>query len=311
MSQVHTPGLLSWYHREFSEIYYPSVGGAKLRYGLYSRDSSRGLLIIVPGRTEFIEKYLEVAWDLRQSGYNICIYDHCGQGKSDRMLEERDKGHIPDFAVYVEDLFHLSSSLGTSHRPTLLLSHSMGGTIATRFCQDYPGHVNGLILVSPMFQINTGPRKPPVLVESLCRVADSLGFSKMYAWGTGPFRAELPFDSNPLTSDQVRFERNFEYIDLEPALALGGPTWGWLRQAYRAMRSARQKSSHLVCPVLLLRGLADKVVGMTEMEQFCQHGEDRELTSIPDARHELLMEQDRMRGAALEKINTFLRQFSH
>lgn len=310
MNKITTAGLLTWYQDEFSETYSSSAEGGKLRYALYDNGNAHGLLVIVPGRTEFIEKYLEVAWDLKRTGYAICIYDHLGQGKSGRLLRDRDKGHIPDFSIYVEDLQRICRTLRHATSPVVLLTHSMGGTVATQICEDYPGLADGLILVSPMFQINTGRWKPPVLVESLCTLMGYLGFSEAYAWGTGPHIPGASFDSNVLTNDLSRFKRNFEFIDLEPKLALGGPTYGWLCQAYQAMREARSKNSQVSCPVLLLRGLADVVVDLPEMVQFCLQGDNRELVSYPDGRHELLMEQDEVRGAVIDKIRIFLRQFS-
>jgi lysophospholipase len=253
--------LLEWYRSEFIEGSLPGSATTVLRYAVRRRTSPVGNVLIVPGRTEYIEKYLEVAWDLKQSGYSIWIYDHCGQGRSGRLLADHDKGHITDFSIYVQDLAAVRNLIPDDPAvPLVLLSHSLGGTIATLFCEAHPDRADGLILVSPMLQINTGGSRPPFLVEPVCNLLTAIGKGEEYAWGTGPYHPAPFSEQNLLTADRKRFEMNVTLVKKDGALGLGGPTFGWLVQAYRAMRTAR--AAAISCPTLILRGTADKVVGL-------------------------------------------------
>ena len=89
--------------------------------------STRGSIIFSPGRTEFIEKYLETAADFIERGFNVLIVDPRGQGLSDRLLDDKIKSHIEDFGDYVDDLAYAVKELSPSlPQPHVLMGHSMG-----------------------------------------------------------------------------------------------------------------------------------------------------------------------------------------
>lgn len=57
-----------------------------------------GTVVVIQGRTEFIEKYFEVAGELLARGFVVVAMDWRGQGLSDRDLNNSRKGHVDDFA---------------------------------------------------------------------------------------------------------------------------------------------------------------------------------------------------------------------
>ena len=130
MPDIDYSMINNWFRNEFEEGFVHSSADGLLRYSFNQKKSSRGTIVIVPGRTEFIEKYMEVCWDLRNIGYSICVYDHLGQGRSARQLNDPEKGHISDFTTYVSDLLKIIESvvLQTPKEPVYLLAHSMGAT---------------------------------------------------------------------------------------------------------------------------------------------------------------------------------------
>src|SRR5579872_7265056 len=65
---------------------------------------ARGTCVLLNGQTEFIEKYFEVIDELRGRGFCVVTFDWRGQGGSDRLLPDRRKSHIDDFAAYDQDL---------------------------------------------------------------------------------------------------------------------------------------------------------------------------------------------------------------
>jgi lysophospholipase len=70
----------------------PAIGGV------------RGSVIIAPGRTEFIEKYFEVAREVQQRGFAVFCNDWRGQGLSGRVVENGLKGHFVSFEDPVNEL---------------------------------------------------------------------------------------------------------------------------------------------------------------------------------------------------------------
>lgn len=302
--------ITNWFSQNFSFGFTDGLAG-RLRYALQRRDDAKGLAIIVSGRTEFIEKYQEVVYDLRDTGFCFCLYDHYGQGKSARPLADREKGHVDDFSIYVRDLQSMISRFAADWNlgPVVLICHSMGGAIATLACSDNSELIDGLVLVSPMFQINTG-RLPPWLVEMLTKTVCHFGGSGRYVPNGGPFRPDLPFAGNVLTGDERRFNEEKKLMAQQRELRLGDPTFGWLLQAYRGMRAARAAAERICCPVLLLAALNDRIVEVSAMETFSRQLRNAVIKRFVGARHELLMEQDYLRNDALSEIRKFLASLS-
>jgi alpha-beta hydrolase superfamily lysophospholipase len=93
--------------------------------------------------------------------------DHEGQGVS---AEGRIAAHIDDFESYVSDidtLFERVPELNQPHTPVFLMSHSLGGLIATRYAQEHPDAVDGLILGSPMLGHLAPPPLSPAQLASV------------------------------------------------------------------------------------------------------------------------------------------------
>ena len=59
--------------------------------------------MVSPGRTEPIEKYLELTGDLLARGFAVLVHDWRGQGLSQRVLPDRLAGHAAGFDAFVGD----------------------------------------------------------------------------------------------------------------------------------------------------------------------------------------------------------------
>lgn len=312
MHDIDESKIDNWYRDTFAEGFIPSSGAGAIRYSAKQGQAGRGSIVIVPGRTEFIEKYMELCWDLRNLDYAICVYDHLGQGKSDRQLEDREKGHITDFNIYVSDLIKIIESvvLPAQSGPVYLLAHSMGATISVLASQSRAEMISGLILVSPMFQINTGRHLPPFLAEQLCNFVCFAGGGDGYVWGGGDYNQDTDFAENLLTTDFNRFQRTNNLIIENPEVSLGSPTFGWLQQAYRAMRTVRRQAAASVCPTIIFRSMSERVVGLKEMEEYCTEATNCQLVSYGNCRHELLMERNEIRGDVITRVGEFLAEMT-
>ncbi len=84
----------------------PTSHAGKLRVGLWSPQATglRGTILLLSGRTEFMEKYTETIRELNERGFMVCSFDWSGQGLSSRMLTDRHKGHISTFESYLDDM---------------------------------------------------------------------------------------------------------------------------------------------------------------------------------------------------------------
>ena len=174
----------------------------------------RASLVLVHGRTEFIEKYREVMSELVARDIEVFTLDWRGQGLSTRELDARDKGHVTDFRHYVEDMRRYVDRVVRPQSPAALylLSHSMGGNIALHYLREHPGVFRRALLVAPMVDIELGLGR--VLVRGLVRGLGQAGYAERYAPGTGPYRrGEHRFAGNDLTSDQERFAATHRLLE--------------------------------------------------------------------------------------------------
>jgi len=112
--------------------------GVTLRVMLWPDGGEHGSIAIVPGRAEFIERYFEVAAELRERGFAVAILDHRNHGLSGRPLANPQKHHLHDFAPMVEDLGQILDTVIATEMPApvSLLAHSMGAHIALRLLHD-------------------------------------------------------------------------------------------------------------------------------------------------------------------------------
>ncbi len=300
--------LRAWYQSVFTEKRIASSGGGRLRVALPKDNSGSPLAVVVSGRTEYLEKYLEFARDLYQRGVSTVLYDHCGQGNSDRQLADRQKGYIDSFQTYVSDLGRVIETAhnGRDAVPAHLISHSMGGTVAALFGLHHPERVKRMVLGSPMCAIITGSRVPQFLLKPITAAGCQLGFGTHYMPTKGPYQSGMQFRDNPFTSDEIRFNFNQFLTNSLDFAPLGGPTFGWLHEAYKAMREMNAKAEQLLCPHLTLTATRDQIIKTEVVKRFCERSTNGTLQEYEDVRHELFMEIDPVRDDILSRIVTFL-----
>ena len=283
--------------------------GGDIRYAKSEATEEKGALVIVDGRTEFMAKYAEVFYDLRDTGFSFYIYDHRGQGESSRLLPDPQKGHVEHFDDYVDDLrlFLETVVKARPHRAIILLAHSMGGAVSVLHERKYPGTVTGMILCSPMFSINTGTF-PPFFARKISKILKFLGFGSRYVFGGKPYEHHHVFENNDLTGSLARYELNRRRVEENPQVALGSPTLSWLAEGLAAIDRIRNNTHPLQIPLLLLVGGEDRVVGQKAQEEFCGIQPRCSLIVLPHGRHELLMEKDQIRDVVLLSIKDFLKR---
>ncbi len=289
----------------------------KLRYGYWppSREpqpKSKGTVLILPGRREFIEKYFETVADLLDKRYAVAVLDWRHQGKSGRALPNPQKNHAGNFSRLAGDFgdFLDEAEKKKFPKPWVVLGHSLGAHLFLRFLAENPGEQDRLskaVLSAPMMGINLGPVPAP-LVNWLIKRARKKGKITSYA----PFQSnygkadqdDRAFDR--LTSDRERFEDEAWLTMKTPALALGGVTYGWLEAAYKsnAFMKNPEMAKRITLPICVVIPGKEKVVDNKATEDFIKNLPNVTTVHLKGARHELLKEKDAFR-------NTFLNIFDH
>ncbi len=268
-----------------------------------------GTVVLVQGRTEFIEKYFEVVGELLARGFSVVTFDWRGQGLSSRQLPERLKGHVRDFSEFDADLAAVITRIVREHgtKPYHALAHSMGGNVLLRYLHDFPHEFERAVMTAPMLAVETAPF-PGWLARTMATCSTAAGGRNAFVFG-GAQQDPMAqvFESNGVTSDEGRFARQMACLNAEPRLALGAPTFGWLEAAFRSMElvASEEFAQGIETPLLLIGAAHDQIV---------QPGADltlirrikRGMYVMLKAEHEIMMERDEIRRAFWACFDPFI-----
>jgi lysophospholipase len=265
--------------------------------------AARGLALLLPGRTEFLEKYAPVVDALTDRGFAVAGLDWRGQGGSARSLGNPRKGHVRAFDEYRRDLDALVAAVAAEPGPRVMLAHSMAGAIALPWLAERPGRVAAALLSAPMWGLVQAP-PTALLARALCRAASGLGLGGAYVLGGRDAPYPLSgFAGNRLTACAEGFAHIEAVTRAAPDHALGGPTWSWLRAAYAEMAALGR--TPLTTPSLIFAGADDRIVALGPMRERAARGEAR-FVELPGARHEPLFETAATRARLWAEVDAFL-----
>ncbi|QIZ78274.1 alpha/beta fold hydrolase [Ferrimonas lipolytica] len=276
---------------------FAGVKGVNIRYCIVRAPQSRGAIVLCSGRIESYMKYWPLVQWLYDQGYSLYLWDHRGQGLSERMLTNRHIGHVHHFRDYVADMVKFVRERVTPDKPAqrYLLAHSMGGAIAALYLHQYPHHFDKALLSSPMFGVQLPA--PSWVISPLLSVLHQLR-PEGYAVGGHNYRA-IPFADNDNTHDENQYRAFRQLYQDRPELQLGAPSVQWIRQALALEQQWPQ--IQIETPTVVAIAGADTVVNNKAARLFAQRGQ-HELICIDDAMHELLMESDDYRQPLLNRL---------
>ncbi|MCX8996836.1 alpha/beta hydrolase [Rhizobiaceae bacterium BDR2-2] len=292
---------------EQSSGFFDGHDGARLRYAFFSpeRERPRGTVVILQGRNECIEKYLETIRELTEAGFMVATFDLRGQALSGRLSRNPRAGHVLRFADYVADTERFLTMFvePVAPQPVHILAHSLGCLIALSLAPRLEGRISRMVLSAPLVGL-TGLPVPPAVAFSIASLFSLAGLGER---PLGRERDAMLFDGNPLTSCPTRFGHFSTLRGTHRDLGIGPPTARWLNEIRKAMRRVMQPDylTRITVPTLILAPMRDGVVPYGEMERLARHFRAARLVPIPGARHELLMEKDRYRAQALAAILAF------
>lgn len=289
-----------------SIVWRKAADGVRLRIGLWTPDGARGSVLLLPGRTEYIEKYGRVIKDLTAGGYAVAVIDWRGQGYSDRLADDPALGHVETFADYQTDLAALLEAAAEAKlpRPYYLLSHSLGGNIGLRALIDNL-EVERAVFSAPMWGIYIPPAKR-VSAAFLPTWARMTGKRLAYLPGAGEaaYVTESAFDENLLTTDRDHFDYFSRQITTVPQLALGGPSVHWFMEAQAECANLKSAQPPDV-PTQIYVGSLEGVVDPATIHEIHADWPSAALTVIEHARHELMMEHADARRSFLDGALAF------
>jgi lysophospholipase len=276
-------------------------------------EGPRGIVLLLNGRTEFIEKHLESVADWQQRGFAVWTLDWRGQGLSSRLLPDRLKHHVDRFEAYLEDVDLLLDTLvlpSLGGRKLLVMAHSMGGHLAARLLARRPDLFAAGILCAPMIDFLRGGPALRWFARTVFQVGCLVpGRALAFGPGTSPRpNLDRPFVGNKLTTCPDRHQADLALLRAQPDLQLGGCSWGWLRAATQSMAVLLRPATlrKISMPVLVAVSDTDRVIDVKAVRMFARRLARCELVFIEGAEHELWRETDARRAQLWQAVDGFL-----
>ena len=111
------------------EFYWERESGHPIHVLRYRAFRPRGVVVISHGFTENAEKYKEIVYYFIKEHFHVYLPEHCGHGKSYRLVEDPSLVYVDSYHRYVEDLLFVArkAKAEACGLPLVLYSHSMGG----------------------------------------------------------------------------------------------------------------------------------------------------------------------------------------
>jgi alpha-beta hydrolase superfamily lysophospholipase len=238
-----------------------TIGRVQVRH--WPAHAPSRLAVLVHGYGEHIGRYEHVAEALVARGSEVVGPDHVGHGRSGG-----DQARVDDFEQVVDDLRAVVQS-ARRDLPVVMIGHSMGGLIATRYAQRHRDELAGLVLTGPA--IGLGP-----VIEG---------------WLAAPEPPSDPIDVAVLSRDPAVGE----------AYAADPLVWhgGWKRPTLEAFvaadRAIAAGPDFGDLPLLYVHGAEDQLVPVALARPVVERlaGPDSELHVVDGARHEVFNELDK------------------
>lgn len=284
----------------------------RLRYGYWRtlHESPRGSVVLLGGRSEFMEKYTETAQELLNRGFDVFGMDWRGQGLSDRILKDPVKSYVGSYEHYIMDLERFIDEvvLVKCRRPLIVMAHSMGANIVLHYLHRFPQGFDKAVLLSAMIGIKMSP-----VVNFLSRwcshflVKTGMGSAKI----PGLKRKDNfsgPFDKNWLTQDPKRFYHIQKILQHNPELAVPDITFGWLAATFEAMGKLWEEDylQGIATPLLWIVAGKDRVVSNKAIYCLAHRLPSGRIETIEEAHHEILQERNPLRYQFWQAFDRFV-----
>lgn len=294
--------------------------GHKLRFGTVSPKGRvpDAVVICLPGLSEFAEKYYETAHDMLGRNLAFWVLDWQGQGKSDRLLTNRQKRHSSSFDHDVDDLHfflmeyvkHASVHPDVGRIPMVMLAHSMGANIGLRYLARHQDMFSCAAFTAPMIGIKATRFLPiSVALDITGLMKEFLNLSYVFGGGDWTHTNRTRVGKNVFSSDPVRNTIHDLWFKADPSLQVGGITFGWLHEALRSCSIVQNQPilGQVNIPCLFALAGNESLVDNTVARKLIATMPNACTLELEESLHEILMERDEIRNTFFQAFEDLLK----
>lgn len=229
---------------------------------------ARAAVLLLHGIAEHGGRYEHVGRRLTDAGLDVVAIDHRGYGRSGGR-----RGHVDRWTQFTDDVQDQLVQVQALGLPTVLLGHSMGGLMATRYCVDTDRPQPDLLVLSGPALDAEIPTHLRVAAPLISRLAPTWEVKEK---GDPSFLSKDPRVGEVFYADPYRVPF--------PTARLG-------HELVTAMAEARAAIANLTMPVLVLHGTDDRLVPASASEVF-ETLPNAERILYDGLRHELFNEAE-------------------
>ena len=199
----------------------------------------KALILIVHGLAEHSGRYGDLAKSLNKEGYSVIGFDSRGSGKSEGLV-----AHIDSFDQLTRDLDVVARQEQPTNIPFVLLGHSLGGLINTRYLIDFSDHPFDMAIfsapaVKPDDKMAPLLRKAARLISALFPKLPAATLESKYISRDPNVRAKYLADSL-IYKGKIRARKGYEIM--------------------KSMSYVRDRFVRIKLPILILHGTDDKII---------------------------------------------------
>lgn len=198
---------------------------------------ARAAVLLLHGIAEHGGRYEHVGRRMADAGFDVVAIDHRGFGQSGGR-----RGHVDRWSQFTDDVEDQLAEVRSLGLPTVLLGHSMGGLMASRYCVDtHRPQPDLLVLSGPALEAEIKPHLR-IAAPLIGRLMPTLEIKED---GDPSLLSNDPAVGDVFYADPYRVPY--------PTARLGLELMG-------AMREAHDKIADITIPILVMHGGDDRLV---------------------------------------------------
>ena len=229
------------------EFYWERESGHPIHVLRYRAFRPRGVVVISHGFTENAEKYKEIVYYFIKEHFHVYLPEHCGHGKSYRLVDDPSLVYVDSYHRYVEDLLFVRRKAKAAAKA--------------------PHLIRKVVLSTPMIRPLTG-KVPFADAKRIAAFACATERGTQYVVGQKPYQGIESFKQSSSLS-RPRFLYYQQKREKEPLYHLNAASYGWLHAAAHLYRDLMRSGwKRIEAPVLLFQAENDHLVSNRAQERM-------------------------------------------